>query len=799
MSGALRCLRVVELACGVSGSFCGKLLADLGATVLKIERPGGDPVRGYGPFPGGGVDPAKSGLFLYLNENKLAATLDATEGDGRSELDRLCRAADVLVESVGFEAPRLESLRRSHPGLVIVSLTPFRSSGAMRGWRAGELGIVHASGLGWETPFNQVEDPERQPPLKPFGHQVLLLAGWVSAVAALVALRRRDRTGEGDHVEVTELEAAWHALRPNFAFASHESKEGTNRARLVQRRTWGLPWIYRAADGWVSIAVIADSHWKAIREMMGDPDWARSPLFDSARGRYQNSDAVRPALADWIAGEKRERLYEDGQARHVPVFPLQDVSDLVASPHLRSRAFFRKVTEDGVGEVLYPGYALRWSTSAGPARRRGAPRPGADDRIEFLSACAQSPSARREHAAPAAGALPLSGVRILDFGWVVAVPFATSWLGALGADVVRVESASRPDPARFLAVVPGAPAGPNASPYYNHLNLSKRSIAIDLSRPGARDLVRRLVPRFDVVVENFTVGHLEGWGLGYDQLRALRADVILLSASPLGQTGPESRCVGWGPNTQAWAGLSALTGYAGGAPCGIGGTWPDFTAAIAIAFAILAALHHRDRTGEGQRIDLALSEVILSMLPEAFLEWSMNGRAPERAGNGDPCHAPHDVYRCRGDDAWVAISVEEDAEWPPLARAIGRPGWAAELATASGRRRHRDEIDGAIAAWTATRDPFEVERELQAAGARASAIRNTEQVLLDPALRELCVSAAHPVTGSNPILGFPARFHGFRHRITPAPLLGADTEAVLLELGIEDWEVRQLHEAGVLR
>lgn len=800
MSGALADLRVIELAADVAGAFCGKLLADLGACVLKVEPPGGDPLRAYGPFPGDVAHPDRSGLFLCLNENKLGANLDTSRSEDLLELERLCSAADVVIASSATQIVGtldLPALQRKSPRVIVVSITPFGRTGPYRDYLAGELQIVHASGLGWETPFNQVEDPEHEPPLKPFGHQALMVTGWTAALAALAAIHQRSRIGSGDWVELSAFEAVTNMIRPNYAFASHEPEDGSNRSRLTQRRVWGLPWIYRCADGYLSIAVIADSHWKAIREMMGNPEWAESELFDSPRGRYQNSDALRPALADWISRQSAARLYREGQARHIPVFPLQGIAELLDDPQLEARQFFRRPDS---GAMVFPGYPYKWSAT--PCRsHRPAPRLGADDRQEFFAA--QAPSRPDEAPAGGSASLPLSGVRVLDFGWVVAVPFATAWLGALGADVVRVESMARPDPARFLAVPPGSPPGVDSSPYFNNLNLSKRSIRLNLAHPEGRRLVRRLVPHLDVVAENFTVGHMEAWGLGYEDLSRLKRDLIFVSASPLGQTGPESRCVGWGPNTQAYAGLCAVTGYEGGPPCGVGGTWPDFAAAVALAFAVLAALHHRRRTGQGQRIDLALAELVVSMLPEAFCEFSLAGREPRRRGNRDLCFAPHNAYRCRGEDSWIAISVENDREWRALAAAIGRPDWGtdARFAAAAARRQQEDEIDREIQRRTRDRDAAALAGELQRAGVRAVKVLNTEELLCDPHFlaRELLVTVNHPVSGARPILGLPGRFGGFRYGYRPAPRMGADSEAVLGELlGIGREEVCRLEEEKII-
>jgi len=383
--------------------------------------------------------------------------------------------------------------------------------------------------------------------------------------------------------------------------------------------------------------------------------------------------------------------------------------------------------------------------------------------------------------------MPLEGVRILDMGWVVAVPFACAWLGALGAEVVRLESRARLDPARFLAIPPGAPRGADSSPYFTNVNFSKRSITLNLDRAEGRELVRRLVPFFDVVVENFSPGRLEAWGFAYEALRKLRRDVILVSASTLGQTGPEARSVGWGPNTQAYAGMCSLTGYEGGPPCGIGGTWPDFTAAAAIAFVVMAALRHRDRTGEGQAVDLSLGELILSMLPEAVIDFSMNQREGARRGNRDPRFALHDVYRCRGADEWIALSAENDRERGALARALGFDETPAAA------------LDREVASVLRDRDARDVAGALARAGIRAAKVMNTEEILRDPHFlaRSLRVAIPLPVLGAKSILGLP--IGGLPYRYTSAPLLGADNEAVLGGwLGLSTDEIQRLSDEQVI-
>jgi crotonobetainyl-CoA:carnitine CoA-transferase CaiB-like acyl-CoA transferase len=780
---ALAGLRVVEVGGGVAAAFCGKLLADLGAEVLKVEPPGGDRLRDHGPFVRDEPDRDGSGLFLYLNENKLGATIDLDREDGWGDLVRLCASADVLIESfppgeLALRGVDPQELRRLRPSLVVVSITPFGQSGPYAKRRAGELEIFHAAGLGFETPFNQVEDPEHEPPLKAAGHQALCVTGWTAALGALAALR----DGNGAWLDVSAFEAATNTIRPNYAFAAHEPEDGSNRARLTARRVWGLPWIYRCADGWVSLAVIADAHWQALKRMMGSPEWAASPLFASAKDRYQNSDALRPALADWISTRPRDWLHREGQERHVPVFPVHTIGELFDDPHLRARRFFRDIERDG-RRLVFPGYPFKLSSTP-CERRRAAPVCGADDRAEWFSHAEPKSS---DGPRPRLDRRPLEGVRILDMGWVVAVPFACAWLGALGAEVVRLESRARLDPARFLAIPPGAPRGADSSPYFTNVNFSKRSITLNLDRAEGRELVNRLVPFFDVVVENFSPGRLEAWGFGYDALQKLRRDVILVSASTLGQSGPEARSVGWGPNTQAYAGLCSLTGYENGPPCGIGGTWPDFTAAAAIAFVVMAALRHRDRTGEGQAVDLSLAELILSMLPEAVIDFSMNQREAPRRGNRDPKFALHDVYRCRGADEWIALSAETDRELEVLASALG----LGEMPAAG--------VGRGVALALRDRDAREVAEVLVREGVRAAKVMNTEEILGDPhfVARSPRVTIPHPVLGARSILGLP--IGGLPYRYAPAPLLGADNAAILGGwLGLTSVEIQRLSDERVI-
>ncbi|HWO93832.1 MAG TPA: CoA transferase [Dehalococcoidia bacterium] len=379
---------------------------------------------------------------------------------------------------------------------------------------------------------------------------------------------------------------------------------------------------------------------------------------------------------------------------------------------------------------------------------------------------------------------PLEGIRIADFGWVLAVPHATAWLGTLGAEVIRVESMARLDIARAGGLARGADGEPgmNRGGMFNGLNFGKKGITLNLAHPKGLDLAKELIRRSDVVTENFGSGVFEKLGLGYDVVRELKPDIIMLSGSPLGSKGPDGAATGWGPNTQAYAGLPHITGYEGGPPSGLGGFYPDYMIGVVMAFALLTALHHRRLTGEGQFVELAMAETVAAMIPEAILDYTMNGRERERIGNYHESMAPHGVYRTKGDDTWVAIAVRGDDDWAAMRRAMGEPAWAADprFDDALGRRRHREELDRCIAEWTRQRTDYEAMHALQAAGVPAAPCSSAASLLEDPQVLErgTLPEIDHPETGPRRVVGLPGRLGALTWDYRRAPCFGEHNDDV---------------------
>ena len=398
--------------------------------------------------------------------------------------------------------------------------------------------------------------------------------------------------------------------------------------------------------------------------------------------------------------------------------------------------------------------------------------------------------------------LPFEGIRILDFGWIFAVPHATAYLGALGADVIRVESTLAPDLVRFLTGTDGVP-GFNRSGIYHAINFSRRGIALQLAHPKAQEIARRLVKLSDVVTENFTVGNMQKYGLGYEDLRAIRPDIIMLSGTPLGQDGPFARTVGFGPTTQAYAGLCHLTGYPNSFPCGIGGTWPDFAVGTAMVFFLLAALYHRDRTGQGQYLDLSMAEMVTTMIPEAMLEYFMNGRDPGPVGNRDDAMAPHGVYPVSGDDQWIAVAISTDEEFRMLCGILAVPSLADDpkFARLADRLRNVEALDAEVAARTRNFTREDLVAKLRERQIAAGPVYNTQDLMQDKAFLAsgMLEKLGHGEVGERIVPTLPVRFSAIEPRYFGAPMIGEHTDEVLRELlGMSADEIAQLRDGKVL-
>lgn len=397
---------------------------------------------------------------------------------------------------------------------------------------------------------------------------------------------------------------------------------------------------------------------------------------------------------------------------------------------------------------------------------------------------------------------PLSGIRVLDFGHVLAAPFCTRLLADLGADVVRVESSRHPDfpwPSSYRH-----PDGRHAS--YLNTNRNKRSVSIDLKHPAGRDVARRLAEAADVVVENFSAGVMDRLGLGYETLRAANPRLVFASMSGYGHSGPRRAWTSMNMNLQGAAGLMQVTGAEGDRPTAISNSWNDYIGGLHTCYAVIGALTEREATGAGIHLDMGQFECSVSMIAPLLLFGAVNGRNPERMGNRSARFAPQGVYRCAGKDEWCAVSVHDDAQWRALAEAVeegvSEPGLADDVrfATLPGRMRHHDEIDERIEAWTRGLESTEVEARLRRTGVFAARMRRVQDLAEDGSPSRAYKRMAEPRVGSMLTTALPFEFSASAlPAATPAPCLGQHTREVLREwLDIPEGELTELAGTGAL-
>ena len=787
-TGLLSGVRVVELASRISGPYCGKILAHLGADVIKVEPPEGDEARRLGPFPSRAPHPEKSGWFLWLNANKYGVTLDAAQPRDRARLDDLIHRADILIADDADS----ERLRQRHAGLILTSITPFGDWGPYAGRQATDLVLFHMSGNAHGL-LGPVEEPERDPPIRAGGYQAELVAGMAAATATLAALYRQRATGLGCHVKVSAFEAMVTQLISGLANCAYGQAAPPRDQKLVKEAAIGgmvsaIGGVLPCIDGYVAISPREDAQWARWLDVMGQPAWADDERFRTREARQQNAPALWELLSAWSRQYSKHDIARWGQEQRIPCFPANTVEDLLRDEHLAARRFFVEIEHPVAGALTYPGVPYTFSKTPLPLNARPAPLLGQHNGM-FQNQ--PEPSARRQTpTARASDDLPLAGVRVLDLSWIIAGPTATRFLAMMGADVIKVGSARRPDPSTR-----GAP--------FQAYNQSKRYAALNISKPEGLELAKQLLRLSDVVVENFAAGVIERLGLGYDVASAVKPDIIMVSSSGTGHSGPHKNYVAYGSLLQHYTGWNGISGYPNREPIK-GGLWADPWVGMELAMATLAALHHRAVTGEGQYVDLSMAEALSASIPEAVLDYQMNGGIPEPQGNRDAWQAPHGVYPCAGDDRWIAIAVTTEAQWQALCRVIERPDLAVDpsLSSPEGRRRQAEALDAAIAQWSRHQDDEAAAQRLQAAGAPAGASLDIARVYQHPQLRQGgYLRPLRTSDGATRLLpGLPWRFDELPgHHIAAAPVLGQDNAYVYGELlGLSEAEIARLVEAQII-
>ena len=783
-------LRIVELAEGVAGPYCGKLLADLGADVVKVEPPAGDHAR-----RANGADPESSPLFLYCNTSKRGVVLDLDDEADRTALDGLLRTADALV--VDREPPV-----ETPPGLIVAAITPYGLTGPRSGAPGGELTLTHGGGLVNQMPARS-RDIDRAP-VALGGHQAGYHAGLVTALAVAAQLYERRHGGGGARVDVSVQDVMISMVAPLAASARYHE---TTWSRVPDRPpAMGR---LKTSDGYVILNAFDDHHFELFRELMGNPDWCQGDEWKDMAYRSHHLMDIAPKVDAWALEQKRDDLYHRAANLGIPVGPIHDAADVMDYQQYLARDYFVEVNHPRAGRRRYAGWPYRMAGSP-PRVSRPAPLLGEHSnevRSEASTAGNGHPDGGVPSAGPAARKLPLEGIRVAEFAWVWAGPYAGVLLSTLGAEVIKVEGPKRLDLTRRSVVWPRAEEAPqkigqDAGMAFNTMNLNKRSLALDLSQSEGRELALRLAGECDVIYDNMRPGAMVKLGLDHDSLRRANPALVVASSSGRGHGGPETEYLGYAMVHQGVAGGAYISGYPDDHPTHSGGD-VDLMNAITLAFSIVAALHHRDRTGEGQFIDYSQCEGVSSILGEVLLEYEMTGEIPERAGNSHRHSAPHGVYRCWGIDRWLALEVHSDEEFARLAATMGRPELVEDsrFATATARKRNETELDAIVGAWTRERDRDWLARELLRAGVAAAPSRDARDLYADPHLqaRGSFATVKHPEWGDLELVGPPFRIAG--HDLSPrrAPLLGEHTDVVLTDvLGLSTDEIAAYRGRGIV-
>jgi crotonobetainyl-CoA:carnitine CoA-transferase CaiB-like acyl-CoA transferase len=762
-------VRVLDCSRGVPGAYCTKLLADAGADVIKAEGGDGDPLRRWSAA-GVELAPGTDGaLFRFLHTSKRAVI--ARDGD----LASLLAGADIVVESGDLD---VDTVRTAHPNLVVVSITPYGRGLAGEDRPATEFTLQAECG---STGSRGRPDG---PPLAAGGRIGEWVAGTYAAVAATAAVRAARRDGAGEHVDVSTL-ACMSVTMNTYASVFGEFlgwPEVRGPARTIE-----IPSIEPTADGYVGFCTITGQQFQDFLVLIERPDLLDDKDFASFPGRTRRMNEALDIIHAWTTKHATAEIIEQATALRIPVAMIGDGTSVTAFDHFVERGTF---VAHPRADFVQPRVPYR---IGGLASRPFTPAPRLGEHTGDV------PWSSRENGTTppsSARALPLEGVRVVDFTAFWAGPSATHMLAGLGADVIKVESVQRPDGMRFSSTrPPSVDRWWEWGPVFHGANANKRAVTLDMGRPEGLELAKQLIAQADAVVENFTPRVMENFGLSWDVVHATNPRALMVRMPAFGLDGPWRDRPGFAQTMEQISGMAWVTGFADGPPLIPRGAC-DPLAGMHAVLAFLLALAQRDVDGEGRLVEVTMVEAALNAAAEQVVEHGAYGVCLGRDGNHGPSAAPQNVYACAGDERWIAIAVESDAQWEVLRAVMGDPAWAREpsLATVSGRRAAHQLVDDELARWCASEDADDLVERLVGAGIPAAVVIHPRDVSKNPRLRArgFFESLDHDVVGRHELPSLPFRFAsrgdaGWLRR--PAPTVGQHNDEVFGELlGLDDVE-----------
>ena len=789
-------LRVVDLSTRLSGAFAARLFGDFGADVLLAEPPQGHPLRHEPPFLDDRPGSDRSVIHAYFNWNKHSVVVDS-----ETELASAVRGADVVVTTTTAPDPALAAMLAAlPPDTVHLSVTPHGLDDPLSTVPGNNLTM--GARVGWASTNRFAGEAPLQLPRDSSG----VVGGVTGFIAAAAALRRRTATDRAECVDVSELEAFALTVHPWGVASVYHGVDGRRRGGGRRRGDPGPLW--DMADGRMNLGLADFHNWREAMTVCNLPEiGARDNLIPDIGRHSQDMRDVVWGLAETLPGLKRWDVFHKLAKLRCVIGVVQDVEDMPANEQFTARKYFvtteiegRPARASGAPAKLSPS---PWKLS------RTAPRLGESDLSPRAARVAPPPAEKPSPTDLAAG--PLAGIRVLSFGQAWSGTFGTELFALLGADVVQIASTKHPD--AFRRISNRVPAGvadesrrqhpANTQGQYNAVNLHKREINLDLTDARGQEILWKLLPRFDIVADNFRPTVLPSWGISLEKLHEIRPGMIWASISGYGEDGPYRDYPANGNTTEPMAGLATLNGYEGDPGMNTNGLIPDPVSGYFLCATVMAALAHRDRTGQAQRVDLSMMESVAATVGDALVEYDATGRKPGPRGNRHPRIAPHNTFRADSDE-YLALAAETDAAWAALKTFVGDARLEADRFSSNAARKANEvELDAILADWCRSQDAETIAEKLGAAGICAARVVPLAEVYSRPhphlAASGFISRIDHPEAGPTWLPGRPWRFSAAASEpVRSAPCVGEHSREVLAEeLGMTDAQYEALVVAGV--
>ena len=773
-----------------------------------------------GPFYQDRDDPERSLFWYSYCLNKRSVTLDLESTAGQSRFKELAVSSDIVLElsepgyldglGLGYD-----DLSNVNPAIVVTSITPFGQTGPYAHYKATDMVAWSMGGMQW------LAGERDRPPVRIGLPQSELHAGAQAAAGSMAALWHSQTTGEGQHVDVSMQTAVIWTLMNATPF-SILHKVNLERARPSRIRP-----VFPCKDGHINAmlsgGVLGGASMSALVRWMDEEGMAPASMKErdwrawnldavAAQGEKGARDlqTIEDHFSRFFLTKRKAKLFQRALTDRILIAPCHNVQDILKDPQLEARDFWTQVHHPALNRTLtYPGAYIKLSETS-IAYRRSAPAIGEhDDEV-----CGRARSVAANPKQLPSKTMAFEGLKVLDLTWVGVGPITIKYLADHGADVIHIESATRPDVLRSLPPFKDGEPGFNRSQFPASYNTSKHGLGLNLAKPESRELVRRIIAEWqpDLIAESFTPRAMRNWGLDYESVQETKADIVYFSACLQGQTGSRALYAGYGGLGAALAGFHHVTGWPGREPTSPHGAYSDFISPPNAVAAIIASLDYRRRTGKGQHLDLAQYEVAIHYLAPAVADYVANGRVAGRTGNTDEVYAPHGVYRCMDetrsmtgpDESWCAIAVTSHEEWDALCRAMGSPTWSQEtrFSTMDSRRANSETLDELLCQWTSEYEAHEVMRVLQEAGVPAGAVQNQSDLWEDPQLKHQGYFQwlDHAECGPMPYDGLQFQLSKTPGKLRmPHALVGEHNELVLWEwLKLCDEEIADLIAAETL-